>query len=126
MMVERSTSVISLGKQVIEKIQVETASLEDGQLVYRFTDSPMCDYMVKFIGKLRAIPSAELVNKVNPTSFYQRIRISFPCKKTQPQPPPTRLLHEQPSSMQSMCATIYGSARMTNTNFNHTLSVHHS
>ena len=81
MMVERSTSVISLGKQVIEKIQVETASLEDGQLVYRFTDSPMCDYMVKFIGKLRAIPSAELVNKVKPTSFYQRIRISFPCKK---------------------------------------------
>lgn len=51
-------------KQVVEKIQVESGSLEDGRLVYRFTDSPMCDYMVKFIGKLRAIPSAELVNKV--------------------------------------------------------------
>lgn len=58
-------------EQVVEKIQVESGSLEDGRLVYRFTDSPMCDYMVKFIGKLRAIPSAELVNKVRKEKLYK-------------------------------------------------------
>eukprot|EP00038_Savillea_parva_P009241 m.182216 g.182216 ORF g.182216 m.182216 type:complete len:372 (+) comp15472_c0_seq1:132-1247(+) len=64
MRVERSTSVISLGKQVIEKIQVESGTPEGGRMVYRFEDAPMCDYMVTFIEKLRSIASPELVNKV--------------------------------------------------------------
>eukprot|EP00035_Acanthoeca_spectabilis_P023204 m.448265 g.448265 ORF g.448265 m.448265 type:complete len:378 (+) comp19636_c0_seq1:157-1290(+) len=64
MRVERSTSVISLGKQVIEKIQVESGTRNGSTLEYCFTDAPMCEYMVKFIEKLRSIESPELVNKV--------------------------------------------------------------
>jgi len=64
MRVERSTSILSLGKQVIEKIQVEAGVSDGTQMLYRFEDAPMCDYMVKFIEKLRSIESTELVNKV--------------------------------------------------------------
>jgi hypothetical protein len=64
MRVIRSTSVLSLGKQVIEKIQVESGVPQDGAFTYQFSDAPMCEYMVKFIEKLRSIESPELVNKV--------------------------------------------------------------
>eukprot|EP00035_Acanthoeca_spectabilis_P033742 m.25210 g.25210 ORF g.25210 m.25210 type:complete len:362 (+) comp6174_c0_seq1:46-1131(+) len=61
---ERSTSVFSLGKQVIEKVQVATGTPENGGFVYSFVDAPMCQDMVNFIQKVRALESPELANKV--------------------------------------------------------------
>jgi len=59
-----STIVSSFGKPVVEKIQVEDAILENTSFVYYFNQSPMCDYMVHFIEKLKALDSQEKMDKV--------------------------------------------------------------
>ena len=64
MSIECSTSVISLGKQVVEKIQTDQPKLENGRFVYRFQNSPMCPYMISFIEKLRNLTDPELMNRV--------------------------------------------------------------
>eukprot|EP00040_Diaphanoeca_grandis_P031161 m.185962 g.185962 ORF g.185962 m.185962 type:complete len:371 (+) comp32247_c8_seq4:525-1637(+) len=64
MPIECSTSVISLGKQVVEKIQTDSPKLENGRFVYRFNASPMCPYMISFIEKLRNLDNPELMNRV--------------------------------------------------------------
>lgn len=64
MPIECSTSVISLGKQVVEKIQTDQPTHENGKFVYKFQNSPMCPYMISFIEKLRLLGNAELMNRV--------------------------------------------------------------
>jgi len=64
MNIECSTSVVSLGRQVVEKIETVEGRLEDGHAVYRFTASPMCPYMISFIEKLRNLDNPELMNRV--------------------------------------------------------------
>ena len=54
----------SFGKPVVEKIQVEDAILENNCFVYYFNQSPMCDYMVHFLEKLKALDSPEKMDKV--------------------------------------------------------------
>jgi len=69
MRIECSTAVISIGKQVVEKIQVVDGEWEGGRYVYRFDGSVMCDYMIKFVEKLR--------NKVDDTALVNRVLENF-------------------------------------------------
>ena len=60
-----STKVCSFGNQVVEKVESEPANYEsDGKYVYRFENSPMCEYMVTFINKLKQLPDKQYKNSV--------------------------------------------------------------
>lgn len=89
-----STKVCSFGKQVVEKVEVgmcricfillkiyrhaglmllwvwicvlqtEYARLEGGKCVYRIHRSPMCEYMINFIHKLKHLPEKYMMNSV--------------------------------------------------------------
>ncbi|KAM8861674.1 transcriptional enhancer factor TEF-1-like [Synchiropus picturatus] len=59
-----STKVCSFGKQVVEKVETEYARLESGRFVYRIRRSPMCEYMVNFIHKLKHLPEKYMMNSV--------------------------------------------------------------
>jgi len=58
-----STTIYSFGKAVVEKIQVEEP-LFDSSYVYYFNHSPMCDYMVQFIEKLKTLRDVSKMNRV--------------------------------------------------------------
>ncbi|XP_041837046.1 TEA domain family member 3 b isoform X5 [Melanotaenia boesemani] len=59
-----STKVCSFGKQVVEKVETEYARLEGGKCVYRIHRSPMCEYMINFIHKLKHLPEKYMMNSV--------------------------------------------------------------
>lgn len=59
-----STKVCSFGKQVVEKVETEYARFESGRFVYRIHRSPMCEYMVNFIHKLKHLPEKYMMNSV--------------------------------------------------------------
>uniref|UniRef100_A0A8C3A0S4 TEA domain family member 3 b n=1 Tax=Cyclopterus lumpus TaxID=8103 RepID=A0A8C3A0S4_CYCLU len=59
-----STKVCSFGKQVVEKVETEYARLEGGRCVYRIHRSPMCEYMINFIHKLKHLPEKYMMNSV--------------------------------------------------------------
>ncbi|NXU26394.1 TEAD3 factor, partial [Thalassarche chlororhynchos] len=59
-----STKVCSFGKQVVEKVETEYARLENGRFVYRIHRSPMCEYMINFIHKLKHLPEKYMMNSV--------------------------------------------------------------
>lgn len=59
-----STKVCSFGKQVVEKVETEYARFENGRFVYRIHRSPMCEYMVNFIHKLKHLPEKYMMNSV--------------------------------------------------------------
>ena len=59
-----STKVCSFGKQVVEKVETEYARFENGRFVYRIHRSPMCEYMINFINKLKQLPEKSLMNSV--------------------------------------------------------------
>ncbi|XP_060030504.1 transcriptional enhancer factor TEF-4 isoform X3 [Erinaceus europaeus] len=44
--------------------QTERAQLEDGRFVYRLPRSPMCEYLVNFLHKLRQLPERYMMNSV--------------------------------------------------------------
>ena len=44
--------------------QTELGHLENGRYVYRFHRSPMCDYMINFILKLKQLPEKYMMNSV--------------------------------------------------------------
>lgn len=64
MTISCSTKVCSFGNQVVEKIENEHAQYESGRYVYRFENSPMCEYMITFINKLKQLPEKNLKNSV--------------------------------------------------------------
>lgn len=64
MKISCSTKVCSFGSQVVEKVENEDAQYENGRYVYRFENSPMCEYMVAFINKLKQLPENSLKNSV--------------------------------------------------------------
>ncbi|XP_048468101.1 transcriptional enhancer factor TEF-5-like isoform X2 [Rhincodon typus] len=59
-----STKVCSFGKQVVEKVETEYARLENGRFLYRIHRSPMCEYMINFIHKLKHLPEKYMMNSV--------------------------------------------------------------
>ncbi|XP_046665182.1 protein scalloped isoform X4 [Homalodisca vitripennis] len=59
-----STKVCSFGKQVVEKVETEYARFENGRFVYRIHRSPMCEYMINFILKLKHLPEKYMMNSV--------------------------------------------------------------
>jgi hypothetical protein len=61
-----STRLCSFGKQVLEKVDTSEHPQRDqfDQYIYRFDRSPLCDYMVQFIQKLRSLPDAYMMNSV--------------------------------------------------------------
>ncbi|KAL1492245.1 hypothetical protein ABEB36_012724 [Hypothenemus hampei] len=59
-----STKVCSFGKQVVEKVETEYARYEGGRFVYRIHRSPMCEYMINFIHKLKHLPEKYMMNSV--------------------------------------------------------------
>lgn len=59
-----STKVCSFGKQVVEKVETEYGHYENGRFVYRIHRSPMCEYMINFIHKLKQLPEKYMMNSV--------------------------------------------------------------
>uniref|UniRef100_A0A671YDR0 TEA domain transcription factor 3 n=1 Tax=Sparus aurata TaxID=8175 RepID=A0A671YDR0_SPAAU len=59
-----STKVCSFGKQVVEKVETEYAHMEGGKYVFRIHRSPMCEYMINFIHKLKHLPEKYMMNSV--------------------------------------------------------------
>ncbi|XP_031333079.1 transcriptional enhancer factor TEF-1 isoform X1 [Photinus pyralis] len=59
-----STKVCSFGKQVVEKVETEYARYENGRFIYRIHRSPMCEYMINFIHKLKHLPEKYMMNSV--------------------------------------------------------------
>uniref|UniRef100_A0A8C4R704 TEA domain family member 1b n=1 Tax=Eptatretus burgeri TaxID=7764 RepID=A0A8C4R704_EPTBU len=64
MIITCSTKVCSFGKQVVEKVETEYARFENGRFVYRINRSPMCEYMINFIHKLKHLPEKYMMNSV--------------------------------------------------------------
>jgi hypothetical protein len=56
--------VCSFGKQVVEKLETEFAKFENGRFVYKIQRSPMCEYMINFIHKLKHLPEKYMMNSV--------------------------------------------------------------
>ena len=59
-----STKVCSFGKQVVEKVETEFSTYENGRYVYRIHRSAMCEYMINFIHKLKHLPEKYMMNSV--------------------------------------------------------------
>ncbi|XP_064627418.1 transcriptional enhancer factor TEF-1-like isoform X2 [Lineus longissimus] len=64
MTIQCSTKVCSFGKQVVEKVETEYPRFENGRFVYRIHRSPMCEYMINFIHKLKHLPEKYMMNSV--------------------------------------------------------------
>ncbi|XP_062856185.1 transcriptional enhancer factor TEF-1a isoform X2 [Trichomycterus rosablanca] len=59
-----STKVCSFGKQVVEKVETEYAHFENGRFVFKINRSPLCEYMINFIHKLKHLPEKYMMNSV--------------------------------------------------------------
>ncbi|XP_030070299.1 transcriptional enhancer factor TEF-3 [Microcaecilia unicolor] len=64
MIITCSTKVCSFGKQVVEKVETEYARYESGRYLYRIHRSPLCEYMINFIHKLKHLPEKYMMNSV--------------------------------------------------------------
>ncbi|GAB0177454.1 transcriptional enhancer factor TEF-3 [Grus japonensis] len=64
MVITCSTKVCSFGKQVVEKVETEYARYENGHYSYRIHRSPLCEYMINFIHKLKHLPEKYMMNSV--------------------------------------------------------------
>eukprot|EP00069_Balaena_mysticetus_P002259 bmy_04016T0 len=82
MTVTCSTKVCSFGKQVVEKVETEYARFENGRFVYRINRSPMCEYMINFIHKLKHLPEKYMMNSVleNFTILLIQVKLIFKYK----------------------------------------------
>ena len=70
-----STKVCSFGKQVVEKVETEYARFENGRFVYRIHRSPMCEYMINFIHKLKHLPEKYMMNSVLENFTILQVRL---------------------------------------------------
>lgn len=61
-----STRIYSFGKQVLEKIESTEYPQADrcDRFIHRFHRSPLCDYTMQFIQKLRSLSNVSLMNTV--------------------------------------------------------------
>lgn len=72
-----STKVCSFGSQVVEKVETEFSRLENGRFVYRIDRSPMCEYMINFIQKLKNLPERYMMNSVLENFTILQVRLIF-------------------------------------------------
>lgn len=70
--------VCSFGKQVVEKVETEYSRLENNRYVYRIQRSPMCEYMINFIQKLKNLPERYMMNSV--LENFTILQVSKPLK----------------------------------------------
>ena len=49
---------------MVEKVETEYARYQDGRYVYKLDRSPMCEYMINFIHKLKSLPEKYMMNSV--------------------------------------------------------------
>lgn len=75
MVITCSTKVCSFSKQVVEKVETEYSRLENGRFVYRINRSPMCEYMINFIHKLKRLPEKYMMNSV--LENFTILQVSF-------------------------------------------------
>ncbi|KAL7990059.1 hypothetical protein Chor_012725, partial [Crotalus horridus] len=70
-----TSKVCSFGKQVVEKLELfhfihlipqtaEPPHWEDGCFVFRMQHSPLCEYLINFIRKLRTLPEKPMMDSV--------------------------------------------------------------
>lgn len=59
--------------------QTEYARFENGRFVYRISRSPMCEYMINFIHKLKHLPEKYMMNSVleNFTILLVRTAVTY-------------------------------------------------
>lgn len=72
--------VCSFGKQVVEKVESEYSHLENNRYVYRIQRSPMCEYMINFIQKLKNLPERYMMNSV--LENFTILQVSKPLNLT--------------------------------------------
>ena len=77
MTIQCSTKVCSFGKQVVEKLETEFAKCENGRFVYKIQRSPMCEYMINFIHKLKHLPEKYMMNSVLENFTILQVSIFF-------------------------------------------------
>lgn len=78
--------------------QTERAQLEDGRFVYRLLRSPMCEYLVNFLHKLRQLPERYMMNSV--LENFTILQVTRWGRQTHSSPPSAQALpaDEIPSS----------------------------
>lgn len=56
-------------------METEYSHLENGKFVYRINRSPMCDYMINFINKLKLLPEKYMMNSVLENFTILQVRL---------------------------------------------------
>ena len=73
--IQVSTQVVSFAKKTVEKIETETSKMDSntGRYICKFDKSPVCEYMVNFIHKLKHLPDPEMINTVLENFTIQKV-----------------------------------------------------
>ena len=82
MNIQVSTKVCSFGKQVVEKLETEYPQIQNGRYLYKIARSPMCEYMVNFILKLKHLPEKYMMNSVLENFTILQVITNLDTKET--------------------------------------------
>jgi len=82
MTIQCSTKVCSFGKQVVEKVETEYGCFENCRHVFRVPRSPMCEYLINFIHKLKTLPEKYMMNSVLENFTIQQVVVHKETQET--------------------------------------------